>query len=201
MLKAIARLIMWIWGWKVPLAETPPAAQRSVMIAAPHTSNWDFLWTVLGFYVLDIPMRVTIKNDWTKMFVVGWFIKKLGGVGVDRSPKKPGEERLSLTDGMANLFKEYDRLAMVVTPEGTRGLRTEWKKGFYYTALKAGVPITCGYLDYSTKTAGVGNVVVHPTGNIDQDLAPIMAFYNQITPKYPKLFSVDRRYLPPVQNK
>ncbi|MFK7933612.1 MAG: 1-acyl-sn-glycerol-3-phosphate acyltransferase [Saprospiraceae bacterium] len=199
MLKAIARFIMWIWGWSVPVTETPPEAQRSVMIAAPHTSNWDFIWTVLGFYVLDIPMRVTIKNDWTKMFIVGWIIKKVGGVGVDRSPRQPGEERLSLTDAMADLFKKHDRLAMIVTPEGTRSLRTEWKKGFYFTALKAGVPITCGYLDYKNKLAGVGPVVVHPTGDMEKDLVPIMEFYKDIAPRYPKLFSVDQKYLPSPQ--
>lgn len=195
MLKALARLIMKIWGWKLD-HNLPPEAMRSVMIAAPHTSNWDFLWTRLSFYVLGIPMRVTIKDYWTKQPILGWFIVKMGGIGINRKPKVPGEERLSLTDAMANLFKEHDKLAMVVTPEGTRGLRTEWKKGFYYTALKAGVPITCGYLHYGKqKIAGVGHVVVYPTGDMEKDLQPIMEFYNTIEPKYPKLYSIDQRYL------
>ncbi|MEL7021715.1 MAG: hypothetical protein AAGK47_08905, partial [Bacteroidota bacterium] len=88
-----------------------------------------------------------------------------------------------------------EQLAMVVTPEGSRALRTEWKKGFYYTALKAGVPITCGYLDYEKKIAGVGPVVVYPTGNLKADLAPIMAFYKDIPPKFPHLFTIDEQYL------
>lgn len=194
MLKALARLIMKIWGWKADPV-FPQEARYSVMIAAPHTTNWDFLWMRLAFYVLEVPMRVTIKDYWTKKPVLGWIIRKMGGIGVNRKPKVAGEERLSLTDAMANLFKKHDKIAMVVTPEGTRSLRTEWKKGFYYTALKAGVPITCGYLDYGKKLAGVGNVVIYPTGDMEKDLAPIMAFYNTIEPKYAEMFSVDQQYL------
>lgn len=192
MLRLLALLILKIGGWKVD-KQIPKEAYRSVMTAAPHTSNWDFVWTRVAFYVLGIPMRVTIKNDWTK-FPYGLLIKPMGGIGVDRSPRKPGEERLSLTDAMADLFNHHDKIAMVVTPEGSRSLRTEWKKGFYYTALKAGVPITFGYLDYSKKIAGVGNVVLYPTGDIQKDMKVVMDFYATIMPKHPKKFSLDQRY-------
>lgn len=192
MLRLLALLILKIGGWNVD-KQLPKEAYRSVMTAAPHTSNWDFVWTRVAFYVLGIPMRVTIKNDWTK-FPYGLLIKPMGGIGVDRSPRKPGEERLSLTDAMADIFNHHDRIAMVVTPEGSRSLRKEWKKGFYYTALKAGVPITFGYLDYSKKIAGVGNVVLYPTGNIEKDMKVVMDFYNTIAPKYPQKFSLDQRY-------
>ena len=117
----------------------------------------------------------------------------MGGIGIDRSPRKPGEERLSMTEAMADLFKKHQRLAVMVTPEGSRSLRTEWKTGFYYVAKMADVPIALGYLDYAKKEAGVG-MMVHPSDDMESDLRKIMAFYRDIGPKYPEKFSVDLRY-------
>ena len=98
-----------------------------------------------------------------------------------------------MVDAIADLFDKYDKIAVVVTPEGTRALRTEWKTGFYYIAVKAKVPIALGYLDYKNKIAGVGKLV-YPSGDMDKDLKEIMAFYKTIPPKHPEKFSVDLRY-------
>jgi len=96
-------------------------------------------------------------------------------------------------DVMADIVKENDPIALVVTPEGTRARRTEWKSGFYHVAKQAGVPIALGYLDYKKKEAGIGPLV-YPTDDIDADMAKIMAFYKGIHGKYPEDFSVDQRY-------
>jgi 1-acyl-sn-glycerol-3-phosphate acyltransferase len=120
----------------------------------------------------------------------------MGGIGIDRrSPKEGRKDTGSYIQRMANLFKEQDRLALLVTPEATRSLRTEWKMGFYHVAKKANVPICLGYLDYEHKVAGVGGPIFI-SGDIDADLRKVMAFYQPIRGKYPEKFSIDERYLP-----
>ncbi len=193
MKKWIAKLFLFILGWKVDPV-FPPEAQRSVMLAAPHTTNWDFFYVILAFWYLEIPMKVAIKDDWTK-FPFGLFVKPLGGLGINRSPKVPGKKRPSQVDQMAAFFTKMDRIALVIAPEGTRKLRNRWKLGFYHVATQAGVPITFGYLDYEKKRAGVGALVLYPTGDIDADLPVVMDFYKDIIGKHPENFMLDERYV------
>ena len=192
MLKKIAKWVLSLQGWTVDL-ELPPEAQRCVMIAAPHTTNWDFYFTRVAFFVLGIPVKIAIKDFWTK-FPFGLLIKPLGGLGINRRPKKEGEVRKSYVEQMAAFFDEHDRIAMVVAVEGTRRLTKQWKMGFYHTAKKAGVPITFGYLDYSKKIGGVGGAL-HPTDDMEADMKVILDFYKNITPKYPEKFSLDERFV------
>ena len=159
------------------------------MIASPHTSNWDFYYARLAFYVLGIPLRFTIKKEWMR-WPLSIVVGPLGAIAIDRSPRRPGEERPSATQAMARLFNANDRLAVMVTPEGTRKLRTTWKTGFYHVAVEAGVPIGLGYLDYQKKEAGVGGII-HPSGDQAADFKRIMEFYRNIQGRYPHLFSVD----------
>lgn len=189
--KLIAKFLLGLSGWKVnPIV--PQAAQHCVMIAAPHTTNWDFYYTRLAFYILDIPMKVAIKDFWVKP-PFGWFVKPLGGIGIDRSPKKEGEARKSYVEAMADVINANERIAMVIAPEGTRKLVTEWRTGFYHTALLANAPITFGYLDYAKKEAGVGGFV-QPSGDMQKDLEVVMDFYRNISGKFPDQFSLDIRF-------
>lgn len=192
MLKRIARMLLRLSGWTLE-EDMPPEAQRCIMIASPHTSNWDIWYMRLSFYIMDIPVKFTIKKEWMR-FPFGPIIRGLGGIGIDRSPKQPNAPRRSYTETMKEIFDRYDRIAMVITPEGTRSLRTQWKTGFYYTALAAGVPITFGYLDYHKKKAGVGGVL-YPSGNFEADMKVIMDFYKNIGARYPEKFSVDQRFI------
>lgn len=191
MMKQISRFLLWLSGWKVD-PQIPVETQRCVMIAAPHTSNWDFYYLRLAFWILQIPMKVAIKNDWTR-FPFGLVVKPLGGIGIDRSPKETSE-RLSQADAMAAAFIGRDKIAMVIAAEGTRRKRVKWKMGYYWIAHKAQVPITCGYLDYENKIAGVGPVVLNPTGAPGEELKPIMEFYRNIKGRHPNQFVVDERY-------
>ncbi|MFK7947771.1 MAG: 1-acyl-sn-glycerol-3-phosphate acyltransferase [Saprospiraceae bacterium] len=191
--KFIARLWLKLAGWKVNTT-VPKEANHCVMIAAPHTTNWDFIYMRLAFYVLDIPMKVAIKDFWTKIFFFGWIIRSLGGIGINRSPKKPGEKRRSMVEAMADVIKKNDNIAMVIAIEGTRKAVKRWRMGFYHTALEANAPITFGYLDYEKKEAGVGGVV-HPTGDINKDMKVILDFYKTIEPKFPDKFILDERYV------
>lgn len=168
--------------------------RRAVVIAAPHTSNWDLVYTLVAFEKIGLPVRFTVKKFWMS-FPQGLLIRPLGGIGIDRSPKEGNTERISMVDAMINLFDETPGdLAIVVTPEGTRGKRTEWRSGFYHVAKGAGVPILLGYLDYEKKEAGVGKVI-HPSGDFEADMKEITAFYKDIHGRNPELFSVDTRFL------
>jgi len=95
---------------------------------------------------------------------------------------------------MAELFKGNNDFAMGITPEGTRSLRTKWKSGFYHLAKDNNLPICFGYLDYRTKTAGIGGPI-YTSENKEFDMKKIMEFYKKKTPKNPDNFSLDLRYV------
>ncbi|CAN5434334.1 lysophospholipid acyltransferase family protein [soil metagenome] len=180
-------------GWEFDTASMTEEAHNCVMIAAPHTSNWDLMYMMGSFGLLGIKIRFTIKNEWQNTPIISRIIENLGAIWIDRSPKIGSTERKSMTEAMVDLFRANPRLTLVVTPEGTRAKRTEWKTGFYHVAVQAGVPIGLGYLDYKKKKAGVGKFI-HPSGDMEKDLREIMAFYKTIHPRHPKDFSVDLRY-------
>lgn len=184
-------LIFKLKGWKLKTEKIYQYPQ-SMTIAAPHTSNWDTVISLAAFDLMHLKVRFTLKKEWFKFPFKGIMIK-LGGIAIDRSPKQAGEKRLSIVEAMVNLFKENKDLHIMITPEGTRSLRTEWKTGFYYTAKAAGVPIMCGYLDYKNKVAGIGKIVF-PSDNMEADLKEIMSFYKTIQGKNPEKFSTDLRY-------
>lgn len=188
----IAKLIMKIFGWKVQ-ENLPAGIERCVMIAAPHTSNWDLLFMMCTFKILKIPVRFTIKDSWFR-FPFNIFFSALGGIPINRKPALPGEQRESMVEAMAKLFADRKELCVVVTPEGTRSRRDEWKSGFYHVASLANVPIGLGYLDYKKKIAGVHKLLT-PSGNMENDLREIMSFYKDIAPKHPEKFSLDKRFI------
>ena len=190
-MKRIAAWLMSLSGWHVNM-NYPREVARCIMTAAPHTSNWDFWYARLAFFVMEAPVKFTIKKEWMR-FPLNLVIGPLGGIGIDRRPRGENGNRPSYVDQLAGYFGRYARIAVLVTPEGTRSPRKEWKTGFYYAALQAGVPICLGYLDYRKKEAGVGPVI-HPTGDIAADMKKILDFYRKIPGKFPEKFSVDERY-------
>lgn len=182
-------------GWELD-NHWPEDVEQCVMIAAPHTSNWDALYARLALKALGVNVRITIKDSYMK-FPFGPFVRAMGGIGIDRRPKQAGQERPSMVELMSDLFKHHPHLVMLVTPEATRAKQEQWKTGFYHIAINAGVPIALAYMDYARKKTGVGKVI-YPTGNMEQDMAEIMAFYAQIQAKFPAQFSVDQRYFDPA---
>ena len=191
--RILGKSIVWTMGWQVD-QRLKNDFKRCVMIAAPHTSNWDFIICRAVFEVMGISLRFTIKEEWTKG-LLGKLLVSLGAIGIDRNPLGKRSNPLSFVDAMANLFDKNEELVMLITPEGSRKKMEHWKTGFYYVAKQAGVPIAFGYMDYKTKTAGIGKVM-WPTDNMEADMKEIMAFYKNIHPKYPELFSTDIRYNP-----
>ena len=176
----LSKFIFWITGWKIR-GEVPRDCHKAVMIAAPHTSNWDILFARAAFYLMRVPVKFTIKKEWTKG-PVGALVKALGGIAIDRNRK--GKSGLRMVEAMINLFDEHEQLVIMVTPEGTRSYAPVWKSGFYRVAMGAGVPILLGFLDYSKKEAGVGPVII-PNGDMQEQMEEIKAFYRTKKGKFP----------------
>ncbi len=191
MVRWIFKVIFKLLGWKLK-TEAIVGIKQSITIAAPHTANMDLPIAKAAFDLMGLPLRFTVKKEWFR-FPFKKLTASLGGIAIDRSPKSPGEPRPSMVEAMVQLFKDNPELHIMVTPEGTRSKRTEWKTGFWYTAKQANVPILLGYLDYKNKIAGIGKII-YPT-NLEDDMRTMMEFYKDITPCHPDKFSVDLRYI------
>lgn len=153
-------------------------SESGVLIFAPHTSNWDFIIGRMALSFLGTKPKLLIKSS---LFFppLGWILKAFGGIPVDRSKNN------NLTDYATSLFKEKKSLHIIFTPEGTRSKNNNWKKGFYYTAVKANVPIYITYADYEKKDAGILEKFI-PTGDIEKDLLYIKSKYYSMKGKYPE---------------
>jgi len=181
MRKKIYRLILKIIGWNVVLKVKIP--EKCVFCVAPHTSNFDFLIGKLLYCAAEGKrLSFLIKKEWFR-FPFNIIFKYFGGIPVDRKNKN------SLTDQVAGLFESHECLHLAVTPEGTRKANPNWKKGFYYIAQKAGVPILLAYIDYSTKIAGVEQIFI-PTGNEEKDMNKIKLYFKNFSGKYPESFAI-----------
>jgi 1-acyl-sn-glycerol-3-phosphate acyltransferase len=152
------------------------------MIGAPHTSNWDFPITMAALLLMRVKVNYLAKKELFK-FPLGIIMRYFGGISVDRS------KNTRMVDSMTNEFKLHDSLILLVPPEGTRGYVKEWKSGFYYVALGAGVPIGLGYLDYARKEAGIAKLF-YPSGDFTKDLEEIKSFYRGIAARHPEKSSV-----------
>ena len=169
----------------------PPEIKKCIIIAAPHTSNWDFWYTMASFAIYKLKIRFTVKKEWMR-FPFSLLMKPLGGIAIDRKSRIANSDRKSFVESMIGLFDENEELIIVITPEGSRSLRDKWKTGFYHVALGANVPICLGYVDYVTKKAGIGKVI-YPS-DYSTDMREIMAFYKQVHAKFPEKFSVDMEF-------
>lgn len=171
------KFLLKLMGWKIDEA-TPEGVQQAVVCMGPHTSNWDFIIGRMAFRYYGVTARFLIKKE-LFFFPLGWLLKRMGGIPVDR--KKAG----NFTDTASELFQKYDDLYLVFTPEGTRSYSPKWKKGFYYIAIKAKVPIYIAYMDYSNKTGGFKELFV-PTGDAEADLKYIKKVLSQFQGKFPE---------------
>ncbi len=177
--KTLSAWILKINGWKIKNHIQLP--KKCVICIAPHTSNWDFLWGNLFQKSMKMKSHFFIKKEWFR-FPFNLIMKPLGGIPVDRSRKT------SLTDQIAEKFSQFDEFQIAITPEGTRKYNPDWKRGFYYIAQKANVPIILSYIDYKKKELGFGKQIF-VTGKIEEELAEIKRFYKDITAKIPANFA------------
>lgn len=190
MLKAICSLMFKASGWKLQ-SDLPQELTSFIFLGAPHTSNHDFIPAMTLAHHLKRNAKFVIKDDWMK-FPMNLIMRPAGAIGLNRDKLKE-QGHASNTDMMADLFKQYPELVLMIAPEGTRAPNSHWKTGFYYIAQKANVPIVLGFADFEKKTAGTGPVI-YPT-DFEKDMKTIMAFYRQVKGCQPDNFQLDSRYL------
>ncbi|MEO9600274.1 lysophospholipid acyltransferase family protein [Parasphingorhabdus sp.] len=162
-------------GWTAVQENPPP--RKAVIIAAPHTSNWDFI------YFFGLTNKLRIQSYWigkNTLFKWPWgdMMRRMGGIPVDRSKSQ------NMVDAMVEEFNRRDDFLLTIPPEGTRGSVKQWRTGFYYIALKAKVPLIIGMMDYAKKTGGLGPSFM-PSGDYEADMEKLSSFYHSVTPKFP----------------
>lgn len=172
----ISKIILFCIGWKAK--GKLPDVPKCVMIAAPHTSNWDFFYTLLIAFQLKMKVYAMGKKSLTQG-PFGGIMKWLGIIPIDRLKSN------NIVDLTIQQFNSCEKLIIIVPPSGTRNKVIYWKTGFYYIAHGAGVPICLGFMDYGRKTGGIGPLI-YTTGNIDADMKKIKKFYVDINGKYPE---------------
>ena len=179
------KLFSWIFrqkGWKIE-GGIPSGIKKCVLIAAPHTSNWDFVYGIGALDEFKLDVKYLAKKELFRFPFKGMF-ESLGGLPVDRSKSN------SMVDAMIKLINSKDEIIVLIPPEGTRSKVQKWKTGFYHVALGSGVPIVLAYLDYERKIAGIGPVII-PSGNKEEDFKVISLFYKNIAAKHPENYNTD----------
>lgn len=171
-LRLIGKFLLWLYGWKYDIRPIY-GVDKCVLIVAPHTSLWDMIFGKAVFDQEYVPVKFAIKKE-AFYFPMGMILRSVGGIPIDRTPNKG--TRISLVDAMANTIRQEKEICMVITPEGSRSVRKQWRTGFYYVALKAQVPIALGCLDFKHKEARI-HKLIQPSGDIDKDMRLIMDFY------------------------
>lgn len=169
LLRGLSLAVLRLQGWKIE-GSLPDGATKAVLIAAPHTSNWDLPYTLMTGFALRLNLYWMGKESIFRA-PFGAFMRWLGGIAVDRSRSN------NLVAASVEAIRAANGpLQLVVPPEGTRSKTRYWKTGFYHIAVGAGVPIVMAYMDYAEKRAGLGPVF-HPTGDVERDMESIKAFY------------------------
>ena len=181
MFKSLCRLIFRKMGWQVEM--TVPYRDKCIICVAPHTSNWDFIIAELYYHSIGRTAGFLMKKEWF-FWPMGVLFRSMGGIPVERS------RHVSLTDRVAEAAMKAERFELAVTPEGTRSLATKWKRGFYFIALKAGLPIQLYAIDYKRKRIVCTQELV-PSGNVEADMRLIMDYYRPYEGKYPGKFAVE----------
>lgn len=166
-------------GWKVG-GPMPAGVQKAVVVAAPHTSNWDFVYALATFRILGLQVNYLAKRELFR-FPFKWILQSTGGIPVERKKSQ------NMVDTMVQMFNQHDQLYLLAAAEGTRKRVSKWKSGFYHVAMGAGVPVLLGYLDYKNKVAGFGPVI-YLTGHKEKDMERIRDFYSRIQGKHPESF-------------
>jgi 1-acyl-sn-glycerol-3-phosphate acyltransferase len=179
MLSLFARLMLRLMGWTIT-SVIPPGTRKCIIAVAPHTSYWDFVIGRLAYWVLGVKASFLIKKEAFR-FPFKHLLLHMGGLPVDRGRSS------KMVDQVVEQFNKSESLFIVITPEGTRKPVRQWKKGFYYIANRAQVPIALGYLDYAKKEGGVGKVIF-PNGDMENQMKEIREFYRGMTPKHPERF-------------
>ena len=167
----LGRAYMRVFGWE--LVGQPPDAPKHVMIAAPHTSNWDLVIMLACGWSYRITFSWLGKKEIFQVPLLGPFLRWTGGVAIDRKAAKDTVAQV------VSVFEEAEQMHLCISPEGTRSHRDHWRSGFYHIARGAKVPIACGFIDYARRRAGYGPVF-RPSGDVTGDMDQVRQFYQEI---------------------
>lgn len=172
-------LLFKVMGWKADV--TVPMPDKYVIALAPHTSNFDFILGILYSRAMGFRCDFLMKKEWF-FWPLGILMRKLGGIPVYRSKK------MSMTDQLAEVARKRETFHLCITPEGTRSRTEEWKKGFYFIAAKAQLPILLYGVDYPTKHIRCTKAIV-PDGNLEEQMKEIKTYFKDFRGKYPEKFA------------
>ena len=167
-------------GWSIDVTQEHP--NKYIICLAPHTSNWDFLIGQLYNGAEGLKSNFLMKKEWF-FWPLGPIFRSLGGIPVFRSKKT------SMTDNLAEAARKAERFMLCITPEGTRSPNPEWKRGFYYIAQKAEIPILLYGVDYEQKLIRCTKTIV-PNGDIDTQMRDIKLYFKDFKGKKPENFTI-----------
>jgi len=182
-MKRLSGTVLKTFGWE--LTGEFPNINKSVIIFAPHTSNWDFIIGKLYLNEKGVETSALVKKE-LFFFPMNLVMNFLGSIPVDRKNKKN-----NVVSSLASVFNKKEKFNLIVSAEGTRKKETHWKKGFYNIAKTANVPIVISYIDFEKKKVGIKGVV-EDTSNIEKTMKEITAIYRNVKGKYPENFATDK---------
>lgn len=179
MFQALSRFIFFtLMGWKIK-GGFPKDQPKYLLVAAPHTSNWDFFLGLFSRSILQEDIKFIGKSSLFRP-PIGWLFRALGGYPVDRS------KSANAVDAIVDIYNRHERFATTIAPEGTRKKVDQFKSGFYYIALGAKIPLVLGRLDWGNKTVEFSEPF-WPTGNFQEDMEFITNHFRGIQGKHPEL--------------
>lgn len=167
-------------GWTKDITVAHP--DKYIICLAPHTSNWDFILGQLYSCAEGLRINYLMKKEWF-FWPLGPIFRKTGGIPVYR------DKRTSMTDNLAETAKRSESFRLCITPEGTRSRNPDWRKGFYFIALKAGLPILLYGLDFDRKLIQCTKCIM-PTGDVEKDMQEIKQYFADYKGKHPENFAI-----------
>lgn len=180
----IRKLCNWLLydllGWKTHVTVEHP--KKFIICLAPHTSNWDFLIGLLYMYASGMRINFLMKQEWF-FWPLGPIFRRVGGIPVHRA------KHTSMTDSLAEIASKQEEFKLCVTPEGTRSLNPDWKKGFYFIALKARVPVLLYGVDYGRKLIECTRSFI-PTGDFEREMRQTKLYFKDYRGKKPEKFTI-----------
>ena len=180
----VRKLCKWLlykrMGWTVEVTQDHP--DKYIICLAPHTSNWDFILGLLYSRSIGMQSNFLMKKEWF-FWPLGPIFKHLGGIPVYR------QKHTSMTDSMAETARKADTFHLCITPEGTHSRNAEWKKGFYFIAQKANLPILLYGLDYEKRLIQCTKTI-YPSGDLDKDMRDIKLYFKDFKGKIPNNFTI-----------
>ena len=176
LLQKIGKFFLTITGWK--FKGDIPRSDRIILVAGPHTSNWDFLLALafifgLNLNVFWIGKHTLFKNGFSKI------MRKLGGIPVDRASPE------LLMNEVSHIVKKQKGVIIAISPEGTRKKVERLKSGFLRIAKTTNSQILLAGIDFESKLIHLGKLF-QPSGNTESDLLYVHNYFRQFKGKRPE---------------